>query len=254
MTNPDLNSTTPQLTSAQITISEAIPQDLDFLDTYQENTWNQIRWDDNKRTIKGKQPVAYMVAGIKEEVFELIEPDKVEPGYSRVGALFHDLESVTGTSVSAGEVTATAVERHTKEFGDVSWYLSNLMHLIGMPLRNLVQVGLIARQLDIASNPRMTPDFYDELEKHMPGALLMGAASELSTTATRLLDVPSRDGRLHLEKAVVVAGGKFLVAATLISASRFGSSYEAFLDANKAKLAKRIADGTVFDKSGGDDR
>lgn len=252
MTNPDTTPPAPQLTHIGMTIPEAIPPDLAFLDAYQKHTWSQIRWDDNSHTIKGKQPIAYMVAGIQEEVFELIEPDKVEPGYSRIGALFHTPGAEQG--VSPGEVTPSAVERHAKEFGDVSWYLSNLMHIIGMPLRNLVRVGLLARQLDIASNPRGDSEFAEELEKVAPGAVLIGAASGLATAATKLLDMPSHDGRLNLEQATVVAGGRFLVAAMLTSTARFGSSYQTFLEANKAKLAKRIADDTVFDKSGGDDR
>lgn len=245
--------TSPELCHREMTMLECIPQDISFLATYQENAFNQILWDNQPgRTIKGSPPKVYMLSGLKEEINELlIDEDRTEPAYKRLGALL--LLNDSPNLIESGAATETALHRHLKEFGDVSWYLANYLTLFGLKFDQAVNVGKEGWNLDNVSQPRSTAEFSEEIERKFPFFKLLGYATELLEVAEDISDV-RRDERLKLEQKLIIASGKFVLSMMHVAASRFGVTYESILDGNRSKLEKRKIDGTIFDKQGGDDR
>jgi hypothetical protein len=247
------------LNQNSVTMAECLPTDFVFMDTYQAGAWQQIKWDDNHNTIKGLQPVGYMLKGLNEELDEITGPDKMEPGYSRLGALM----MIEGNGIlQAGMETPSAVTRHLKEFGDSSWYLANYLTIFGIQFSRVIEPGKVAWHLDNISQPRQTEADALESEKQHPWANLFHYAHSLTKAAsgpTKIMQDGTvirkhRDERLTDEKNLIVASGRFVLAMSHVLRARYDISYEEVLDRNHSKLEKRIADGTVFDKSGGDDR
>lgn len=234
-----------------VSVAQAVPANLDFLATYQANAWQQIIWDDQTQSrIQGKLPRDYLLGGLREELAELTGSDRVEPGYQRLGAI---MSIASSPSLQAGQETPSAVTRHLKEFGDVSWYLSNYLTTYDIPMRQVATAGLVANQLWRISQSRASAAQAIYLERHFPWAGLFSAAGEMVAAATQCNEL-RRDDRTLAEHHVIVAAGKLTVAMMHLVSNRFGTTYEAVLEANNSKLTKRIANGTVFDKSGGDDR
>jgi len=239
---------------------ESLPSTFTFLDEYQRNARDQVIADPpNHHLVQGLQPEAYMQRGLDEEINEMIiDLDQIEPGYSRFGALWL-LEG--NDKLQPGEVTATAVERHLKEFGDASWYLANFLDCFRIPFSSVVPVGMVAWNLDEMSNPRGGLELGLMIERDFPHLKLLEYASELQIASHSLLrevqGVLVRkhiDDRLGDEKRLVISAGKFTLAMIHVLASRFGISYKEVLETNKQKLERRMREGTVFDHAGGDDR
>lgn len=232
-----------------LSMAECLPERFDFLDEYQSHSFAQIRWDDNDAagiTIRGKAPKQYMYDGLHEELTELLnEEDRVEP-YNRLKVLLSPV-------LAAETVSSTAVARHVKEFGDVSWYLANFLKLYDISFAHVAQVGEQAWTLDVESSPRANVAFHTEIERRFPFVKLYGYAHELTSVADRIL--PKRqDDRVIEEQRLVVAAGKFTLSMIHVVTTQFDTTYQEVLEGNKAKLARRIKDGTIFEKSGGDDR
>lgn len=242
--NTLLNLDTP----ATLTALECVPKNVLFVDTYQQNTWNQIVWDDNKRTIRGKEPRQYLYDGLIEESIETYGEDRVNQDYNRLGAL-----TLLPNIFIPDSVTDVAVTRHTKEFGDVSWYLSNFLAYHSLEFSHAVAVGKTAWQLDILASPRGDSDLHRLIETEFPWVKYVGYLQETNQAAKDLLAL-RRDERIQQEKALLIAAGKLVVSMMHLAVVRFNTTYADILDQNKTKLQKRIAEGTVFDKSGGDDR
>lgn len=245
--------TSPELRHREMTMLECIPEDTRFLTTFQENAFNQIVWDDQPGgVIKGSPPIVYMLSGLKEEINELlIDEDRTESAYKRLGALL--LLNDSPNLIESGVATETALNRHLKEFGDVSWYLANYLTLFGIKFDQAVNVGKEGWNLDNISQPRSTAEFSNEIERKFPFFKLFGYSTELLEVAEDISGV-RRDERLKLEQKLIIASGKFVLSMIHVAESRFGVTYESILDGNKSKLDKRINDGTIFDKQGGDDR
>ena len=235
-------------------MEECLPDSFGFLDTYQKTAWGQILWEqaetgESLGRIKGKLPKQYMLDGLDEEINEaLVDQDKTEPGYNRFGALVQ-----IAPQFSAGDITTTAIERHLKEFGDISWYMANFLRLHGITFSRVITPGVAAWELDRVNQPRANRDFALFLEKSMPWINLAACASQLKTAAHGVMGVP-RDERIIPEQSLFVASGKFTLSMMHIVQTLFGTTYEAVLASNTEKLEGRIARGVVFDKEGGDDR
>jgi len=234
-------------------LAECQPVDTTFLDLYQQNAHQQIKWDNDRPggTIHNKPPRDYMLAGILEELDEMtIDVDRVETGYSRLGAL---VMFDGNDALSPGDVTGTAIERHLKEFGDVSWYLANYLYLYGIDFSRTIPVGKAAWELDHLSQPRSSATFSDSIERAFPWVSLLSATGEVKQTAQAIVGIP-KDQRILPEQALLIASGKLVTAMIHIARTRFSVTYQNILEGNKQKLEKRLEDGTIFQKSGGDDR
>lgn len=241
------------------TMTECLPDNFDFLNAYQDTVQAQIKWDsDGSNTIRGKNITRYMYDGLVEELDEITGEDRVEPDYNRLGAIIMLGE---GKQLQPGIVTPAATVRHLKEFGDVSWYLANYLSLFDIPFDRIIEPGIVAWRLENISNPRSNESFAQKVEAEFPWVKFTNYREQLEVAA---LDVTMpvgdtlrrkpRDERALQEAALVVSAGKFVLSMIHILGSRFQISYEDVLVRNTDKINKRIREGTVFDKSGGDDR
>lgn len=245
----------PALGNRGLSIAECIPDDLMFLTEYQEQARAQVVWDEERTTIQGLNPFAYMLKGLQEESAEITEDDRVEPDYNRLGSLI----LLEGTPLMSGQETPSAVRRHIKEFGDVSWYLANFLYLFDIDLQFVVKPGRVAWHLNAISQPRSGPELRELVERNYSWALfsstkLIEAAKGLSREVNGRLWPKNRDERGLDEQQLVVESGKYVVSIMHVLANRFGISYEQVLQGNRQKLDTRISNGTIFEKSGGDDR
>lgn len=259
----------PLLFDQQLRIAETLPNNWDFLDDYQAEATAMAARDEGGTTIKGKQPLAYILTSLDEEAHEVIwDQDKIEPGYNRWGSLA--LFGVdNGPLNNPGEVTATALNRHLKEFGDVAWYLVNLLSLCGLRYSASIEPGLGAIRLKQSASiatGRNNPEGHEYIERNAAGMFLFPAyLGELTSAAHGLArpksgEMPGdtylkrRDERALEEERLITAAGQYTIVAHHLLVNRFASSYQSALEGNIAKLTKRISDGSIFDKSGGDDR
>ena len=258
----------PLLHDKQLLIAETLPEDWGFLDTYQQWAADSVVRDPNGITIRGKQPLAYMLAGLDEEATEvLFDVDRVEPGYNRLGALA--MIKAGDSRMDGGHVTETAVGRHRKEFGDVAWYATNTLTLCGLRYSQTIIPGLAAIRLKQAANiatGRGTAEFHDYIERHAAGIFLYpGAISQLRVAAHALARPASgrlpadtflkrRDERGPEEERLIIAIGTYTILAQHVLRTRFDTTYKNILEGNIAKLSKRRENDVLFDKTGGDDR
>lgn len=244
------------LTDQRLTLIECLPSDFSYLDDYQQHVVSQIQWDnEHPWLIRGKPAKRHMLDGILEESQELIhDDDKVEPDYKRFGALLL-LDELNGPAYGPGKVTPTAVKRHLKEFGDVAWYTANYLELFGIKYAATIESGLLDWQLKRAASAatRGNDAHSDESERRVPAIYLMHHLNRLKVAAMRI-EAMRRDERGLAEEELVIAAGGYTLAAVLVLANRYGITYQEVLGGNIDKVSKRIADGTVFEKAGGDDR
>lgn len=247
-----------RITQNQVTMAECVPEDLTFLDVYRENAWAQIIWNDpiledvpeGEPTRGLRAQKAYMLRGLIEEMDEITGPDRVEPDYNRFGAIM----LVEGNALMRpGVESPEAVTRHIKEFGDVSWYLANFLTLHYLDFQKVMPVGLLAWELDNVSQPRCTLESALEFEAMFPWKNLFSYSGKLIDAAKAVVPKP-HDERILQERDLIIASGKFVLSMMHLAVARFDTTYEAILNGNRAKIDKRIQEGTVFDKSGGDDR
>ncbi len=246
-----------QIHDGHASIAETVPADLTFMDEYQATVHSMVVFDDGHATIRGKNPVRYHHDGILEEIDEITGGDMIETGYFRLGALV----SLQDTALIAQAESPTAIARHLKEFGDVSWYLANFLQWFGIDFSFVVEPGLQARTLDTISNPRSTPEGYEQAERLVCWPMFLASLGRLaSATKGMMRDVGGhliqkhREDRLKDEQELVIASGLFVISAMHTLRNRFDVDYEYVLQQNVAKINQRISEGTVFDKRGGDDR
>lgn len=230
----------------RIGITGFVP-DLDTLDDYQLMVREQVSFDAEDGTIRGKQPLQYMHDGIVEETHEPWDKDRFNPGYSRMGSLLRELGETGQGDFFPGDMSGTAIELHRKEFGDISWYLANRLALNGIVMSAAVERGITARAREGLD---FEPGFHAVFEDWSPGLMYMAYSSELVRASEAALSEPSDE---VIEALAEKAGILILMMSQLVS-ERLDTSYEAILNQNIAKIKKRIADDTVFDKSGGDAR
>lgn len=228
---------------------ECQPRDRGVLDDYQRTVFSQIVWDPNGTTIQGYPPEVYMYFGIKEESGETWGEDRLHPDYSRLRGLIE----TDGVALAGGPqppAPELAIELHRKEFGDVSWYLANFLALNGAGLADTLDAGVLAWQEDVRAQPRSTPEFSEYIDRRVPWAKFVSYLGAPEKAAMEVMANPSAETIQKLQGVF----GKFILSMALVTQTRLGTTYQAILSGNIAKVQRRIVDGTVFDKSGGDAR
>lgn len=218
------------------------------LDAYQATVAGQVIHDAGAQTVRGFEPAQYFHNGLVEELGETTGEDRVHTRYNRLGAILM-LDSEAGR-FDGGEVSPLAIELHQKEFGDVSWYLANRLHTVGITLSQAIQDGFESHDHEAATAPKCPPEVFRQLEQLFPFAFYFGYSKELMDASRAALDQNTVTTRRNLS----AAGGKLVLAMAQLAESRLDTTYQHILDQNLAKIAKRVANGTVFDKSGGDTR
>jgi len=227
-------------------ITHFIP-DLDTLDEYQLLVRSQVTYDSTDCTIRGKDPLTYMHDGIVEETHEPWDADRFNPGYNRMGSLLRELGEAGQGDFFPGDASGTAIELHQKEFGDISWYLANRLALNGIVLSAAVERGKRAYETHGES---FEPGFHAVFEDTFPALMYMAYSSDLIRASEAVIARPSDETIEHLAER---AGILIMMMSQLVEA-RLDTPYEAILQQNIDKIKKRMAEGTVFDKSGGDAR
>lgn len=227
-------------------ITEFVPK-LDVLDDYQLTVWAQanrvpLGWD-----VKNKTPYDYMHDGLVEETREPWDPDRFNPHYDRMGSLLREVGAANQGDFFPGDMSGTAMELHQKEFGDISWYLMNRLALDGIVASAAVERGIRAYH---TRAEEFAPGFHAFFEDAMPGFMYMAYSSDLVFASEAAMKKPSDE---TIEKLAEKAGLLIMMMAELVQA-RLGASYEQILQQNIAKIQKRTAEGTLFDKTGGDAR
>jgi hypothetical protein len=217
----------------------------DLLDQYQETVLSQIKYDENGQTIKGIEPLEYMHAGITEELFEPWEPERVYTDYDRLGSLLREMPHF-----SPGVVSEGALELHKKEFGDISWYMANRLSLQGIKLSTTITAGKAYHQHKIHDAKTASPEFIIDFEERFPALSFATSSYELETASRAAIDTPTQDTLDYLR----ATSGQLILSMCHVILNRFDTHYEIILEQNIAKINKRIKDGTIFDKSGGDAR
>lgn len=227
---------------------ECSPTDLAMLDRYQATVAMQVQLDDDGENVLGFPLEAYLHLGLREELDETWGPDRLNPSYRRLGAL---VTAETSTHLlMSGEATDLALELHRKEFGDVSWYLANLLSYYGVSISEAVAKGIEAYEIEINSQPRCGPDFCIEVERIFPFFNYAGYMSQLEEAAFEVM----RSTTAATIDAFSQTAGKFILVMSHIVQARLGDTYEAVLQGNIDKVNRRIREGTVFDKTLGDIR
>ncbi len=222
---------------------EAMPTDLELLDTYQGTVRQQISYDEGARTVRGYPPEVYMYLGIREELRETWDADQHHPHYNRLGALL--LMPGGSDKAMPGEVTAKAIDDHRNEFGDVSWYLANLLGQYGVQMSTAVRAGVVARETEVNNQPKCAPEFCVEVERQFPFFDYLGYLQEMNHSIECVL-------RADTPEAIEIlrdTAGVFILSMSLVATNRLDTTYQAILDANIAKIDCRIAEGTIYDKS-----
>lgn len=225
------------------TIAECEP-DLDVLDEYQTTVQSQIIYDAGGKTLRGKNPLRHMHDGLHEEIGETVGQDKLNPGYSRLGALFQL------PTLHAGTVTPLARTLHQKEFGDISWYKANFLTMHGLTLSEAVEAGRERRAYEAKHAPKCSPEFVLDAERVCPALFYLGYSHEFLEAADRVVEKDSRSRR----EVLAQTAGKLILSMSHIAVARLETTYENILQQNLEKINARIANGTIHDKTGGDTR
>ena len=227
-------------------ITHFVP-DLDALDDYQLRVWAQANREPLGWDVKGKTPAAYMHDGLVEETSEPWDADRVNPGYNRMGSLLREIGQAGQGNFFPGEITSSAIELHQKEFGDVSWYLMNRLALDGIVASGAVERGIHAYRTHAEE---FAPGFHAFFEDALPGMMYMAYSSDAVFASEAAMKEPND---ATIEKLAEKAGVLIMMMSELVQA-RLDTTYEEVLAQNIAKIEKRIANNTVFDKTGGDAR
>lgn len=230
-----------------IGITAYVPS-LAALDAYQNTAYNEtfVR-DANGAQIKGMDPLEYMHAGLVEETAEPWDIDKLNPGYSRIGHLLQEFGQAGRGNFFSGEISDSATALHQKEFGDISWYLFNRLVLQGIKASEAVIAGIGAyrTRCQTYSTPLIA-----QLETLTPAAMFAAYSHAAVVASREAIDEPSDAKIAKLGEAA----GILIMSMSQVVTLRLSTSYENILDQNLAKIKNRIANGTVFDKTGGDSR
>lgn len=231
---------------------ECMPDNPEQLDEYQARVAQQIHFDDNGVTIQGYPAEIYMYLGLLEEIDETWQGDHLHPEYNRLRTL------LGGSLLVQDELDKTipslvsdlALQLHRKELGDISWYLANLLNIYGISLCDAVVAGEAARIADRNSQPKCDEAFCLEVEQTFPFFYYAGYMSQLEHATEEVLKADEPENRENLRKVA----GKFILSMAQVAKVLLDTTYEDILRGNIVKIDKRITDGTVFDKTGGDTR
>lgn len=221
--------------------------DLDVLDEYQLAVRSQVTYESTDGTIRGKDPFTYMHDGLEEEASEPWDADRFNPGYNRMGSLLRELGEHGQGDFFPGDTSGTAIELHQKEFGDISWYLANRLALDGIVMSAAVDRG---RKYYIEHGKEFSPGFHAVFEDTFPGLMLQAYGSAAIFASEAMIAERTDENREKLAEAA----GVLIMMMSQVVEMRLDTTYVDILQQNIAKIKKRMADGTVFDKSGGDAR
>ncbi len=246
-----------------------------LIDTYQEWCVDVLLKDVNEHGMVGNteiRPLPYCLDGIIEETQEVVESTSENTLYDRLGV-------VLGVNQPDISTEALEIERHKKEFGDVSWYSAAALSLLDVKLSNACNSALI-QQERTTSLPSLA-----EQHPSYPGLLLIHSLDRLRTAASNLYSrspfiLMNKDGSMQqitdplqiLEKKIILkrderiskvaelanATGHYVLTASQVLPTYFGpeTTFEDILAKNREKIEKRILDNTVHKQNGigGDDR
>jgi NTP pyrophosphatase (non-canonical NTP hydrolase) len=243
---------TTELTSERPSILECAPANLQVLDDYQTMVGAQASYDENGVTIQDYPPEIYMYLGLLEELSETIERDRRSPDYHRFRAVLGDFVQLQPVAEEKFPLVMSeeAIALHHKEFGDVSWYLANFLSLHGITMSEAVAAGEVGVNDDRNNHPKCDEEFSVYVERVFPLATYAAYWKELVDAATDVLKAENPENTTQLR----CVAGKFILSMAHMLQSELGTTYEEVLQGNIAKIQKRLADGTVFDKTGGDVR
>lgn len=210
-------------------MKECQPSDLQLLDEYQLQAIDRVVYDDTGMTILGYAPEAYMYLGLLEEMRESYQPAE------RLQTLMGDVD----------KAAVTELAYHREEFGDMSWYIANLLHTYKIGMGEAASTGMTAWEEDAAGQPKSNPEFHDEVEQRFPFFFFAGYMHELGEAAKSAI-VYETEAEIDQLRA---AAGKFVLSLAHIARSRLDIDYADILTANITKIDKRTAEGTVLDKA-----
>jgi len=183
--------------------------------------------------------------GLREELQEIWDEDRVYRDYSRFGSLHRELQGL-----SPGVESPGAIELHQKEFGDVSWYLANRLSLQGVPFSRAVVMGQHAHAEYAGSITTCSPAFIAEAQDRLPAIFFAHLSHQMLTASVEAIKRPTQP---NIE-SLGAAAGQLVLSMSQIVSVRLGVNYTFILDQNIAKIRRRIENKTVFDKTGGDIR
>ncbi len=259
---------------------QSAPQSPEALDKYQAEVVNQALYDNDTRVlIDGLPPEVYMFWGLREEMGELWQADdKAYPDYNPlleaikssiedvpaevtgllgfqkkmsrvlqiagVEAEVDDLPSLDPAEVSR-DYAETARRRHLPEFGDVNWYIGNMLNLYGVRMSEALQAGVHSHEIQEYS-PDMDRYYWANLEMQSPWLPLLGCVDETEELNEAML----RRNPPYKEKSDMLAAGagRLILAMSHLLVVEFDTSYNDVLKGNIDKVEERLATNTVYSR------
>ena len=203
-------------------------------------------------SIEHQPPVRYMVKGLFEEYIETFKRDEINPDYHRMARLI--LPSHTPYPHDEPD----SLRRNIKEYGDISWYLVNILasHHISLadilpgsegcdvPLKNVDELA----QVDAKTS--------GGLAWHLPGHNYVFHATELLEAVIEMGRPLAEGGVEQFFKRRDNLGKRasnLLLAISVVLQAKFDSSLAGALHQNLAKVEGRACTGTTL-FAAGDDR
>lgn len=186
-----------------------------------------------KTTIRNVQANSYLLGGLYEEFAETLEFDAAPPSYSRIGmiALRND-----NPLLDVYRQDTNSLEYHRREFGDLLWYMTALLHRMNI---SLAVVGESDIQSDITR--------FDEyaavaFASDLPIKDYRAGFSAFARSVANVLF------RVNPESCTTVARSSraLLGSMSWIAQNRLGTSLASIALGNVQKLAARERNGTVF--------
>jgi hypothetical protein len=189
--------------------------------------------DAGPETIRGRDAEAYLHDGVVEEFGETFEVDDTD--YDRGAALRRPQWEDRLPS------TDERVLLHAKEFGDLSWYTTNLLTVRGMRLTGAIGVPgfLNVRQLDRVAfgyAAMYAPLFTD------PAKFYFDSAEQLIDHSRQLLNRHNQDNAAQFYHSA----GRVVVAMSALLQLRLDTSWAAVTLGNLAKVEGRHRKGNIF--------
>lgn len=194
--------------------------------------------------IEGVPPSVYMTMGVWEECAETMQPDDINPGYNRMAKL------VLPTGVPYLSDEAKASSRHLKEFGDLSWYVANILASYRIRLSDILP-GETLQQTDEAA--RAEAQSHGGLHWHMPGhAYVFSAINFLESMGDMCDKLEPGDVTEFLRRRDNLAqrAGQLLLSVSVVAQTKFGIGLADVLYQNLLKVEARAATGTTLHSSG----
>lgn len=227
-------------------ISQAInagPNDL-TVDMYQNAVVAQVVTDMPELwplgSIEGLSPVVYMANGAREEYEETLQRDQLNPGYHRLAKL-----GLPRDTVYAFEDESSAA-RHLKEFGDLSWYVANILASHHIRLSEILPDPQVRVVDELARSQ-------DGMTWHLPGHNYIFHAKNF-LAALGEMHQPLNPGDVgQFAKRRQLLGKRaagLLVSISVVAQAKFGASLAEVLYSNLKKVERRVSTGTVLNASG----